>query len=105
MAFRGRILSIGSIVDYKEESNAQTLRKPSVLNLALLSHSATLHTFFLPHFDKYKTKHFNELCELYEQGVIKSFVDPTEFKGIEKVYTAIDHMYARKNIGKVVVEL
>ncbi|CCW61877.1 unnamed protein product [Phytomonas sp. EM1] len=105
MAFRGRILSIGSTVNYTGENESYAPRKSNVLSLALLSHSATLHTFFLPHFAKHITRGFNELCGLYEQGVIKSFVDSTEFKGIEKVYDAIDHMYARKNIGKIVVEL
>lgn len=107
LALRARILSIGGIAVYSRGSVADTAteegQKP--LPLRLLSRSATLHTFFLPHYAKHAPKHFQTLCRYAEEGVITSFVDPTEFNGVEGVYAALEYMYARKNTGKVVVKL
>lgn len=107
LALRGRILSIGSISTYVNgsvEAAANTgERKP--LPLQLLSKSATLHTFFLPHFVKYAPQHFKEICDLYERGALQCYIDPTELKGLEMVCDGIDLMYQRKNRGKVIVEL
>ncbi|KAF8287769.1 putative oxidoreductase [Trypanosoma cruzi] len=106
ISLRGRILSIGGISGYTDGST--WMRRASMytpLQTALLSKSATLHTFFLPHYSKYAARHFATLCDYYKSGIIKSCVDPFEFKGLESVPDAIDYMYSRKNQGKIVVEL
>ncbi|RNE99497.1 oxidoreductase [Trypanosoma conorhini] len=106
LSLRGRILSIGSISEY---SDGSAWMKPfstyAPLQTRLLSKSATLHTFFLPHYRKYASRHFTMLCDLHNSGIVKSCVDPFVFKGLESVPDAIDYMYSRKNQGKVVVEL
>jgi prostaglandin reductase 3 len=104
LVLRGRIVSLGCISTYRDGSlEAAARHKP--LPLQLLAKSASLSTFFLPHFAKYEAAHFEKLCALHDQGVIHSFIDPATFKGLEGVYDAIDWMFARKNCGKVVVEL
>ncbi|ESL08936.1 oxidoreductase [Trypanosoma rangeli SC58] len=106
LSLRGRILSIGGISGY---SDGSTWRKRSStytpLQTRLLSKSATLHTFFLPHYSKYASRHFATLCDLHSSGIIKSCIDPFVFKGLKSVPDAIDYMYSRKNQGKIVVEL
>lgn len=47
------------------------------LPLQLLSKSATLHTFFLPHYLKFTNSHFDKLCKLREQGLICPVIDNT----------------------------
>lgn len=105
LALRGRIVSLGCTSTYQDGSVdvASSRRKP--LQLQLLAKSASLSTFFLPHFAKYEAVHFEKLCALYDQGQLHSFIDPTVFKGLESVCDAIDWLFARKNCGKIIVEL
>ncbi|GET86922.1 oxidoreductase-like protein [Leishmania tarentolae] len=105
LAPRGRIVSLGCVSTYQSGSieAPRSSRKP--LPLQLLAKSASLSTFFLPHFAKYGQLHFERLCALHEQGVVQSYIDPTMFKGLEGVYDAIDWMFGQKNCGKVMVEL
>lgn len=105
LAFRGRVLAIGSISSYTSEGQLVADRPRKPLPLQLLSRSATLHTFFLPHFAKHAPAHFDKLCGLCERGVVQSHIDPTPFHGLESVYDAIDCMYNQKNSGKVIVTL
>lgn len=106
LSLRGRVLSIGSISCYQNGSVEEcTSEGRSPLPLRLLSKSASLHTFFLPHYTKYISAHLSKLYKLVDDGVIQSNVDPTSFCGLESVYDAIDFMYGRHNCGKVVVQL
>ncbi|KAG8340743.1 Alcohol dehydrogenase GroES like domain [Trypanosoma vivax] len=106
ISLRGRILSVGSISGYSDGSSWRYAGVGEVpIHTRLLSKSATLHTFFLPHFIKHTNSHFSNMCQLYTQGIIKSFVDPKTFKGLESVSDAVDYMYQRKNVGKIVVEI
>lgn len=103
LALRGRILSIGSISSYQNASMEKVCQKP--LPLRLLAKSASIHSFFLPHYAKFIPRHLTRLYNLVETGVINSYVDPTVFHGIESVYDAVEFMYSRRNCGKIVVEL
>eukprot|EP00796_Vickermania_ingenoplastis_P004293 gene4293-3109_t len=104
LALRGKILSIGSISCYQNDSKElNRLQKP--LSLRLLSKSATLHTFFLPHYTKHIPRHLERLYQLVQQQEIESFIDPTSFSSLDGIYHAVDFMYARKNCGKVIVQL
>lgn len=40
-----------------------------------------------------------------QRGVLNAGVDPSNFYGLEDIPNAIDYMYERKNIGKIVVDL
>ncbi|KPI88646.1 oxidoreductase-like protein [Leptomonas seymouri] len=104
LALRGRIVSLGCVSAYQDGSvEVASGRKP--LPLQLLAKSASLSTFFLPHFAKYEAAHFARLCALHDKGTIHSFIDPAVFRGLEGVYDAIEWMFARENCGKVMVEL
>lgn len=103
LALKGRILSIGSISCYQNNSIEVASRKP--LPLRLLSKSASLNTFFLSHYIKYIPKHLDFLIKLVDEGTIVSCVDRTLFKGLASVPDAVDFMYSRKNCGKIVVQL
>ena len=52
-----------------------------------------------------------ELSELLEQGKIKSRVDlgqavtPGGFRSIDSITEAVDYLYSRKSVGKIVVDL
>lgn len=106
LTLRGKVLSIGSTSCYQDGSVEKSLpANRKTLPLRLLSKSASLHTFFLPHYAKHIPSHLAQLCKLVDDGVITSGVDPTPFHGLESVYDAIDFMYGRKNSGKIVVEL
>lgn len=108
IALKGKILTIGSIVNYKSGKTFcggadPVLKVP--LTTHLLQRSASLHGFFLPHFMKHAPRHFAQLVELEEKGVIRSVVDETPFVGLEAVGDAVAHLHSGKNCGKVVVQL
>lgn len=127
MALHGRIVSIGNISVYAQGSvervadavvghndgdddhhardrmRAPHARKP--LPLQLLSHSASLHTFFLPHFARHAGRHFEQLCALADAGKVRSIIDTTPFCGLEAVASAVEHLHSGRNVGKVIVSL
>ncbi|CAG9570997.1 oxidoreductase-like_protein [Leishmania major strain Friedlin] len=105
LAPRGRILSLGCVSTYQCGSIEAACPSRKPLPLQLLAKSASLSTFFLPHFAKYGQLHFDRLCALHEQGLVQCCIDPTTFEGLEGVYDAIDWMFEQKNCGKVMVEL
>ncbi|CAJ1019566.1 putative Alcohol dehydrogenase GroES-like domain/Zinc-binding dehydrogenase [Leishmania shawi] len=105
LTLRGRIVSLGCVSTYQNGSVEAVRPSHKPLPLQLLAKSASLSTFFLPHFAKYGQQHFDRLCALHERGVVQSCIDPTTFKGLEGVYDAIDWMWGQKNCGKVMVEL
>ncbi|RLN75521.1 hypothetical protein BBJ28_00021850, partial [Nothophytophthora sp. Chile5] len=45
------------------------------------------------------------LSILVQRGLLNAGVDPSNFYGLEDIPSAIDYMYERKNIGKLVVDL
>lgn len=104
LTLRGRILSIGSISCYQNGS-LEEVRQQKPLALRLLAKSASLSTFFLPHYTKYVPRHLERLFKLVDNETILSMIDPTQFHGLESIYDAVDLMYSRKNCGKIVVEL
>ncbi|EAN78351.1 oxidoreductase, putative [Trypanosoma equiperdum] len=106
ISLRGRVLSIGGISGYSNGGSWDYSEKGKApLPMRLLSKSASLNTFFLPHYIKYAKLHFSRLCQMYEQGTLQSCIDPSKFKGLEAVADAVEYMYERRNKGKVIVEI
>ncbi|KAG2783519.1 hypothetical protein JG687_00012781 [Phytophthora cactorum] len=104
MAIRGRIIVFGHISEYRGD----TPRSPftvSAMNEVLLMKAITVRGFLLRTYADIIPTHMADLFKLIKEGKLLAGVDPTEFHGLEQVPDAIDHMYAHKNIGKVVVEL
>lgn len=107
VAIRGRIVTIGGISSYASGDDwaAQTKNARKIPQLLLMK-SASLRGFFLPHYGRQIDDHFNRLLEKVDKGEIESCVDETtSFTGLEQVGSAVNHLHARKNIGKVVVKL
>ncbi|KAF1326183.1 alcohol dehydrogenase, partial [Globisporangium splendens] len=102
IAVHGRIIVFGYISNY-HEADKQLL--VSQVNPKLLMKSASVRGFILGNHVPHIPGHIANLLGLIKEGKLKAGVDPTEFKGLEGIPEAIDHMYAKKNIGKLVVKL
>lgn len=102
IATHGRIIVFGYISNYKEATSELLV---SAVNPKLLMKSASVRGFILGNHVPHIPGHIANLLKLIQEGKLKAGVDPTEFKGLEGIPEAIDHMYAKKNIGKVVVKL
>jgi len=110
LAVKGRLIVIGWIAGYQDQSawgsaSKQPARSSAPLPVRLLANSACVCGFFLNHFVDLWKPHMHRLMQLVEQGILKPVVDPTPFHGLEDVPKAIDHMYAGRNVGKVVVRI
>jgi NADPH-dependent curcumin reductase CurA len=104
IAAHGRIVVVGYISIYHGDDSTNQMRV-NELNPQLLSKSASVRGFNIFGHQKYIPEHVTRLVSLITEGKLKAGVDPTEFNGLESIPDAIDHMYARKNIGKIVVKL
>jgi len=109
VAVGGRIVVIGMISGYEDGTawsgaaagGSGSTPWPAIL----LARSASVRGFFLNHYaDKWPT-HMMRLWGAVRGGALKPGVDPTRFDGLESIADAIDFMYARKNMGKVVVHI
>ncbi|KAF4133601.1 Zinc-binding dehydrogenase [Phytophthora infestans] len=104
MAVRGRIIVFGHISEYRGD----TPRSPftvSAMNEVLLMKAITVRGFLLRTYSDIIPTHMANLFKLIKEVKLLAGVDPTEFLGLVQVADAIDHMYAHKNIGKIVVQL
>jgi NADPH-dependent curcumin reductase CurA len=100
----GRIIVFGYISGYHGDKSAEPMLV-NQLNPKLLMKSASVRGFLLFNHKDHIPAHIGRLVSLITEGKLKAGVDPTEFIGLEGIPDAIDYMYARKNIGKVVVKL
>jgi NADPH-dependent curcumin reductase CurA len=100
----GRIIVFGYISGYHGDKSAEPMLV-NQLNPKLLMKSASVRGFLLGNHVPHIPAHIGRLVSLITEGKLKAGVDPTEFIGLEGIPDAIDYMYARKNIGKVVVKL
>lgn len=109
LAVGGRLIIIGAVSGYQDDSAWKTADKTDSkgipLNMKLLSKSASIRGFFLNHFTSDMPSHVKKLSQLVQKGLVNPGVDPTPFIGLESVSDAIDYMYSRKNIGKLVVQM
>lgn len=107
VATKGRIAVVGNITGYRDGTSftaaASQLAVP--IGTRLLSKSATVAGFFLPHYQKLAPRHSSELAKLVDAGTIRSCVDPRQFEGLEHVADAVEYLHAGANVGKVVVKI
>ncbi|BFZ05052.1 hypothetical protein BsWGS_08088 [Bradybaena similaris] len=114
----GRLIVIGMISNYegqevKAGNTFTELKDKRTVNvpMTLLIKSATARGFFLPHYRQDYPRHLGTLIKLYKEGKLKVSSDSGvgapngPFVGLDKVADAVEYMYLRKNVGKVVVEL
>lgn len=107
LAVKGRLIVIGMISGYQDGS-AWTGRggaDAATLSKKLLAKSASVRGFFLMNFKELFAPHMMTLWGLVQEGKLRSVVDKRVFKGVDSIADAIDYMYSRKNIGKVVVQV
>ena len=117
LALKGRIITIGSISGYQSGASWSTAASSSAssptssgegrtpIPSLLLTKSATMKGFFLPHYQKHADQEFQKLVQWTKDGKVKSFVDPKRFEGLEGVADAVEYLHRGENVGKVVVKL
>lgn len=108
LAIKGRLVIIGYISQYTSEKKPLEV-KPD-LPRKLLTKSANIGGFFMPHYSNLIPEYVKKLVTLKMKGEIVSCVDqginvPSKFVGIDKLIDAVEYMYSGKSQGKVVVEL
>ncbi|DAZ99730.1 TPA: hypothetical protein N0F65_003517 [Lagenidium giganteum] len=106
IAVHGRIIVFGYISGYKEsdrEKQAQML--VSELAPRLLSKSASVRGYLSVNHTDRVPSHMKKLLNMVAEKKLSAGIDPTEFVGLSSVADALDHLYAGKNMGKVVVRL
>jgi NADPH-dependent curcumin reductase CurA len=100
MAVLGRMVINGFISEYL--SGPIKVTQPRIYQ-QLLWQSRLIRGFILHHFGDTIPKHLGNILTLYGEGKLVSKVDPTEFKGVQGVVDAVEHMYTGKNNGKIIV--
>lgn len=110
LAVRGRLIVIGLVSGYQTPTGLPPV-KTKALPVSLLRKSASVQGFFLNHYLSEHRASVERLVEMCARGDLVCQVDRGglsaggRFTGLESVFRAVDYMYMRKNIGKVVVEL
>ncbi|XP_052824817.1 prostaglandin reductase-3 [Octopus bimaculoides] len=102
LAVKGRLIIIGYITQYHSDKPLEV--KPD-LPRKLLTKSASLKGFFLPHYFSLLPEYINKLITLLMKKEIKSFVFPSSFTGLEMIPDAVESLYKQAGHGKIVVEL
>lgn len=102
LAPRGQLISAGALIEHTHaEDSIHTI---DIYNKLIIK-SATLHGFNLIDYANFIRAHSIKIAELTANNQIKALIDPIEFKGIESVMAAVEHMMSWKTRGKVIVEL
>ena len=110
LATGGKCISIGFISNYQEKGGLRGAVSPQAgtIPVKLLTKSASINGFFLMHFPQLWTENFIGLTKLIKEGKLMSKVDngPGDgFKGLESVVDAVDYLYSKKSIGKIIVNM
>ena len=102
LAVKGRLLSIGFVGEYVD--GPERITDVRVYH-RLLAKSASVRGFFLPHYGRHFREHMQRLFGLVRSGELQVAIDPAEFRGLEAVPDAVEHLHSGKSQGKVVVWL
>lgn len=102
LAVKGRLISIGFIGEYVDGPERVTDVR---VYHRLLAKSASVRGFFLPHFPRLFKPHMQRLFDLVQAGTLQAAIDPAEFRGLDAVPDAVEHLHSGQSRGKVVVRL
>jgi len=102
LAHRGRIITAGALA---EHTYGQPQEHTIDVYNQLTRKAATIHGFSVVEFAQFARPHVTKLMDLFRQGKLRTFVDPAEFKGIDAVTDAIQHVMDWETVGKVIVRL
>ncbi|XP_052799600.1 prostaglandin reductase-3-like [Mya arenaria] len=111
LALKGRLIIIGYIEGYESDKGYKPSRVLATLPARLLPKSASVRGFFLFHYVSDWGPYVMKQVQYFNEGRMQSIVDKGErtpggpFKGLEKVADAVEYLYSKKSIGKIVVEL
>jgi NADPH-dependent curcumin reductase CurA len=100
LAKRGRLVTIGFISEYG--SGPQSITAPRLYH-TLLWKSATVRGFLFSDYADHIPAHMGRMMQMLGEGTLHSAVDPTEFRGVDAVVDAVEHLQAGRNTGKVIV--
>ncbi|XP_035826125.1 prostaglandin reductase-3-like [Aplysia californica] len=115
----GRLIVIGQVSAYKDDDNVRSFQGLALASkssdicipLTLMFKAASIRGMVLGAYMGDLQRHMDTLMKLLKEGKIKASTDMGKnvpsgpFVGLEKVADAVDHLFSRKNIGKVVVEV
>ncbi|KAH9382605.1 hypothetical protein HPB48_015284 [Haemaphysalis longicornis] len=108
---RGRLVVVGAIKGYTQ-SDKGPFPEVNLRNLPyrLLSRSATLAGFLLPHYSDLYPEYIAKLYMMLQDGTLVPRVDlglhaeGGELKGLEGCIRGVEYLHSGKSIGKVVVK-
>ncbi|GLE03513.1 hypothetical protein PINS_up012415 [Pythium insidiosum] len=104
IALHGRVILFGFISNYADGGKSDPLRFMEV-GPTLLQRSASVRGFISGNHREHFAPHMKKLMTLIHDGKLTPGVDAKVFEGLEQIPLAIDYLYERKNIGKLVVKL
>jgi NADPH-dependent curcumin reductase CurA len=102
LAIFGRVVCIGAVSEYEKGMAWESVDHVRIYH-SLLAKSAVVRGFFLPHYPHRFPEHLQKLMTLVAEGKISAPIDPVEFRGIDSIADAVDHLHAGKNKGKVLI--
>ncbi|XP_060556394.1 prostaglandin reductase-3-like [Ruditapes philippinarum] len=111
LAERGRLIIIGYIERYESDKGYEPSHTVATLTARLLKISASVRGFYLKNFAEDFVSYVTKQIQYYKEGKLKSFVDMGEkesaglFVGLEKIADAVEYLYSKKSIGKIVVDV
>ncbi|RUS87603.1 hypothetical protein EGW08_004648 [Elysia chlorotica] len=113
IAFFGRVVIVGSTTEYFKNNESCTKSTGQKLDITstLIQKSADLKSLNMVYYKTEIPKYIKETITMYGSGKLKIKTDIGQgcdkgpFKGLEKVYDAMDYMLSKKSIGKVVVAM
>ncbi|PAA50216.1 hypothetical protein BOX15_Mlig020157g3, partial [Macrostomum lignano] len=111
LATHGRLIVIGFIQGYQTDQGMPRSQYLATLPARLLVKSASVRGFFLFNFFSELRPAFDKLVKLLEAGQLRAAVDMgraaggSGFQGLEAVPDAVQHLYSKSSLGKIVVDL
>lgn len=114
---KGRMIIIGYIGGYKDSGRAalNISKYGPTIPVKLLMSSASLRGFFLFHYARDWAKCYQELTKLYKRGELRAHVDTGygadstsdnfKFNGVQEIADAVEYLYTRKSVGKIVAKI
>lgn len=102
LAIFGRVVCIGAVSEYEKGMAWEAVEQVRIYH-SLLAKSAVIRGFFLPHYPHRFPDHLQKLMTLVAEGKISAPIDPVEFRGMDSIADAVEHLHGGKNKGKVLI--
>jgi NADPH-dependent curcumin reductase CurA len=102
LAIFGRVVCIGAVSEYEKGMAWESVDQVRIYH-SLLAKSAVIRGFFLPHYPHRFPEHLRKLMTLVAEGKIDAPIDPVEFRGIDSIPDAVEHLHGGRNKGKVLI--